>query len=156
MTRLALLVVTSLPLCGCASIVSKSVYPVDVEASSAGVPFSIYDRKGEVVTQGVTPQRVTLPAKYKPFIPARYTVQYGTPGAARTKELNATLDPWFFGNVLVGGVFGLVIDPMTGAMFKLPHEVNGTVVGGYAQSSPEPAGVVPAGFEQPAEPGLAQ
>ena len=34
--------------------------------------------------------------------------------------LEASIDPWYFGNFLVGGFIGiLVVDPATGAMWKI-------------------------------------
>lgn len=30
----------------------------------------------------------------------------------------ATMNPWYMGNLLIGGLIGLVVDPLTGAMFK--------------------------------------
>ncbi|MCH5598514.1 hypothetical protein [Niabella ginsengisoli] len=38
-----------------------------------------------------------------------------------TKKFNA----WYLGNIAIGGIIGLIIDPITGAMYKLtPSEIN--------------------------------
>lgn len=40
------------------------------------------------------------------------------------------IDGWYFGNILLGGLFGmLIVDPATGAMYKLETEfLNETLV----------------------------
>jgi hypothetical protein len=41
--------------------------------------------------------------------------------------LTADIDGWYFGNLLFGGLIGiLIVDPATGAMWKLPENVNKT------------------------------
>ena len=38
-----------------------------------------------------------------------------------TKQFNA----WYIGNIVFGGIIGLVVDPITGAIYKLtPNEIN--------------------------------
>lgn len=42
---------------------------------------------------------------------------------AHTARLQANLDGWYVGNLIFGGLIGLlIVDPATGAMFKLPEE----------------------------------
>ncbi len=39
---------------------------------------------------------------------------------ARAGDVDAHVNGWYFGNILLGGVLGmLIIDPATGAMYKL-------------------------------------
>ena len=39
--------------------------------------------------------------------------------------LESEVDSWYFGNILFGGLIGmLIIDPATGAMWKLPENVS--------------------------------
>jgi len=39
--------------------------------------------------------------------------------------LTKTFNPWYLGNILFGGVIGLIIDPITGAIYHLtPGQVN--------------------------------
>ncbi|MDB4525936.1 hypothetical protein N9065_03445 [Akkermansiaceae bacterium] len=41
-----------------------------------------------------------------------------------TQSLDASMDPWYAGNIIFGGILGvLVVDPATGAMWQLPKEV---------------------------------
>ncbi|WP_256891816.1 hypothetical protein [Rodentibacter pneumotropicus] len=47
---------------GCATIVSKSEYPVNITSNPTGVAFEIKNRAGKIVTHGTTPQNVVLKA----------------------------------------------------------------------------------------------
>lgn len=39
-------------------------------------------------------------------------------------QLRRTIDGWFFGNILIGGIIGIVVDFMTGAAYKItPQDV---------------------------------
>jgi len=39
--------------------------------------------------------------------------------------LKSTLDGWYFGNIMIGGLIGmLIVDPLTGAMYNLPDRVD--------------------------------
>jgi hypothetical protein len=71
------------------------------------------------VHSGITPTTVTLSASEGYFQPAKYNI-LSTTG---TQSLDATMDPWYAGNILFGGI-GLFVDPATGAMWKLPKEVH--------------------------------
>ncbi|MFG0400611.1 hypothetical protein ACF8D8_17535, partial [Pseudomonas sp. zjy_11] len=40
----------------------------------------------------------------------------------KTIELDSSLSGWYWGNILLGGLIGmLIVDPLTGAMYKLPE-----------------------------------
>ena len=124
--RLSLVVVfLSLGATSCASIVSKSSYPVAVRSNPSGAAFVIHDEDGVEIHRGVTPATVTLDAGSSYFDREEYDVSFSLPGHPETsKRLEAKLDPWFFGNIIFGGLIGiLIVDPITGAMFKLPDEL---------------------------------
>jgi hypothetical protein len=41
-----------------------------------------------------------------------------------TRTLNAHVTGWYAGNILIGGLVGmLIIDPLTGSMYTLPNDV---------------------------------
>ncbi len=111
---------------GCASIVSKSDYPVSFTTYPSAT-MRIYDLKnGNLVYEGKTPTTVTLKASGGFFSPAKYNVEFLFPGGkSRNITLSATLDGWYLGNLLFGGVIGmLIVDPATGAMWKLPTNIS--------------------------------
>lgn len=122
---------------GCASILSKSKYPVAIESSPSGANFVIKNRKGEQVADGVTPATVTLPAKRGYFRSNDYEVQFEKDGyASASVPLKSSLDEWYFGNILLGGAIGmLIVDPATGAMWELPKQVTGSLATTTAPST---------------------
>jgi hypothetical protein len=113
---------------GCATIVSKSSYPVNIKSTPSGASYVIKNRAGVEVKQGVTPDVVTLEAGAGYFKGEKYQITFTLPKSSKQKtvELDTSLDGWYLGgNLLFGGLLGyLVIDPLTGAMYKLPEELN--------------------------------
>lgn len=124
-----LLISASLLLAGCASIVSKSTYPVSIQSSKAGTSYKILDENGAVISAGRAPALVRLDASNGFFDRADYTVVFQNNGRVTRRSLQARIDPWVIGNVFFGGFIGLAIDGATGAMFKLPKTVEGYVSG---------------------------
>ena len=112
-------------LANCATIVSKSQYPVSVSSNPAGATVKVKDSKGEVIHQGTTPTLVTLKSSAGYFKPAKYQFEFSRKGQpAKTVEVTAGLNNWYFGNVIFGGLIGLVfVDPATGAMWHLDEKV---------------------------------
>ncbi len=112
---------------GCASIVSKNARQITINSKPSSAEFIIKDERGMVVHRGVTPATVTLKTGAGFFKGKEYTVYikkkgYGEKSVSIRKELNG----WYLGNILFGGIIGLlIIDPLTGAMWTLtPQEVN--------------------------------
>jgi hypothetical protein len=105
----------------CASIVSKSRYPVMVTSSPDRADIVVTDMDGEVVYQGVTPATMDLKAGSGYFKKAAYEITFYKEGYdPRTLPITYKLDGWYFGNLLFGGLIGLlIIDPATGAMYKI-------------------------------------
>ena len=66
------------------------------------------------------------------FSSSRYTLTFTKPGyTTTTRSLGSSLDLWYIGNIfLPGGIlFGmLIIDPITGDMWKLDEFVNVTLL----------------------------
>jgi len=121
---------STLMVVGCASIVSKSDYPVSFNSDPSGAKVIITDVKaGRVVYEGKTPCTITLKAKHGFFSSAKYSVSFKLPGyETQTISLEANLDGWYFGNILFGGLIGiLIVDPATGAMWKLPDNISVTL-----------------------------
>lgn len=106
-------------LSGCASIVSKTTYPVSITSSPPEEKFVIKNESGVTIHSGKTPQSVMLKSGNGFFDGASYTVEFA---AGNILTINSSLDPWYFGNILFGGLIGMVIiDPATGAMWELPE-----------------------------------
>lgn len=114
---------------GCASIVSDSDYPVSVASYPAGAKFEVRNEKGFVVSNGVTPGQIMLKAGAGYFDGETYTITYLKEGhAGQTMVLDSELDGWYWGNILFGGFIGmLIVDPASGAMYKLPSHVSASL-----------------------------
>jgi len=112
--------ITASFLCNCASIVSKSDYPVTITSPNPTKVTVKNKETSSVVHTGTTPTTVTLSASEGYFKPAKYDII--SPNSSHSLE--ATMDPWYAGNIIFGGLIGVFIDPATGAMWKLPKNVN--------------------------------
>ena len=124
----------------CASIVSKSTYPLSINSSPSNAKVSITDKKGKEIYLGNTPTTVKLKAGAGFFSKAEYQVKFSSPGYDdRILPITFKLDGWYFGNLLLGGVLGmLIIDPATGAMWKIETEfLNETLSKSTASIDPE-------------------
>ena len=108
---------------GCASIVGDSRYPVAVSSAPPGASFDVTDKNGTVVHSGNTPSTVTLKSGKGYFTGQTYTLHFKKEGYPdKTVELDSSLSGWYWGNILIGGLIGmLIVDPLTGAMYKLPE-----------------------------------
>lgn len=114
-----------LTLASCATILSKSDWPVSIQSQAAGVPFTITNREGTVVATGTTPQTVILKSGAGYFKSEKYNIQFGTGPTAIAREVKTDINGWYFANILFGGVIGmLIVDPLTGAMYRLPETVS--------------------------------
>lgn len=112
---------------GCASIVSKSNYPVAISSSPNGATISITDSSGREVHQGTTPTTVNLRTKRGYFKAERYTIRAELEGhGPGASSIHAKVDLWYLlGNLLFGGLIGyLIVDPLTGAMWKYEDRVS--------------------------------
>jgi len=83
---------------------------------------------------GVTPATIPLIAGESYFHAKVYDLTFSKPGFAEQHSiLRADIDGWYFGNILFGGLIGmLIVDPLTGKMWKLPLH---TTVNLYQQTS---------------------
>ena len=120
------LIVAMAGLQGCASILGDSRYPVSVSSAPAGATFEITDKKGQVVHSGNTPSTVTLKSGNGYFSGQTYTLRFKKDGYPdKSVKLDSSLSGWYWGNIVFGGLIGmLIVDPATGAMYKLPESVS--------------------------------
>lgn len=125
-STLVIVALSSLFLASCASILSDSKYPVTVNSEPSGATVTIRKKSdGTTVHQARTPATVTLAAGRGYFKSESYVLDFNKSGyPSRSYELNATMDGWYAGNLLFGGLIGiLIVDPVTGAMWKLEKNV---------------------------------
>jgi len=107
---------------GCASIMSGRHADVTIDSLPQNAHVVVRDRHGKEVAAVNTPGTVTLKRKERIIFPARYTATIEAPGyQGEQVPIRSTLNPWVLGNVVIGGVPGLVVDNVTGAVWK-PRE----------------------------------
>lgn len=124
-TKLTIILVSSIFLfTSCASILSKSTYPLSVNSSPSNAKISITDKKGKEIYLGNTPTTLKLKAGSGFFSKAEYQVKFSISGYDdKIVPIIFKLDGWYFGNLFLGGGLGmLIIDPATGAMWKIETE----------------------------------
>jgi uncharacterized protein YceK len=112
---------------GCASIVSDSKPKVGLYSLPTNANYIIKDSKGSVLLKGVTPGAALLETSRGYFKSQSYTVTFQKDGYTETTvPLKSTVSGWYWGNLLLGGLIGmLIVDPLTGAMYTLPEDAIG-------------------------------
>ncbi len=109
-----LLIIALSLLTGCASILSDNDYPVTFNAKE-GQEYKVKSETGQVMFNGVGTQTTTLRAGGG-YSCTDYTV---VSGCGNTQVLAET-DLMVFGNILIGGLIGIVIDGANGSLCELP------------------------------------
>lgn len=136
----AALLVNVIFMSGCASIMSKSSWPVAIKSNPEKSAFTIKNKRGETVHSGTTPFTVALSGKAGYFDGETYRVEFSHDGYNGASErVDASINGWYFGNFMFGNIIGiLVTDPITGAMWSLPETVqaNLTRKGHYGETRP--------------------
>jgi hypothetical protein len=128
---MAIFIASTFLFSSCASIVSKSSYTISINSVPSEAKIVIKDKKDIEIFSGQTPATLKLKAGSGFFGKGRYQVTYTKNGYdTKTVPVEFKLDGWYFGNILLGGLIGmLIIDPATGAMYKLETEfLNETLV----------------------------
>lgn len=146
----ALLAASILP--GCASIFSGTTQEVSIR-TTPGARYTITNSYGSQVASGTGEGSANLVRGVSYFSPHAYKLRVSKEGyQARSLDIEPGMNPWYFANLLIGGVVGmLIVDPLTGAMFKLhpsaidiPLEPTGQI--DKAQESRQP--ISPAAAQQ--------
>jgi len=111
-----------IPLVGCASLVSNDPEMVTISSNPPQADLNICnERTGQCIVTGKTPYTLSLETSQGFFKPAHYSIKCNKIGYNEvTQPLHADLDEWYFGNILFGGLLGmLIVDPATGAMWEI-------------------------------------
>jgi len=107
-------------LTGCASIVSKSSWPVTVQSNPSGARCEVVKENGVTIHAGETPMTITLDSGSGYFSSAKYMINCSKDGKQASSELSSHFNGWYVGNIVFGGLIGLlIVDPATGAMWRM-------------------------------------
>ena len=111
-------------LSSCATIFTSTKYPVSFSTNPEGASVTIENRAGKVIFEGITPTVVKLKSAAGYMQKEEYTITFAKDGyVQKTVYISAELDGWYIGNIFLGGLPGmLIIDPLSGAMFKIADE----------------------------------
>jgi hypothetical protein len=123
MHKIICVIAVAILLSSCATIVSHGSSIVGVDTTPQGADVQIINRNGQIVYNGHTPATLSLRHASGFFKKASYRVKLSMEGyQSREVVIGANLNGWYFGNIVFGGVIGfLIIDPMSGAMYKLKN-----------------------------------
>lgn len=130
---------------GCASIVDGGNRKISVRSEPSDAKVTVYDQKGDELLAQQTPAVFRLQRGNGYFSGATYRLVVQKQGYQTTEiALKSKLNGWYFGNVLVGGLVGMLfVDPMTGAMWTLsPKDVNVALKQQVASFQTEKGGLV--------------
>lgn len=109
----------------CASIVSHSSWPLTVNTNPAGAKVVITDITGVEVFNGTSPATMNLKSGAGYFVKQSYKVKLTMDNyPEKVIPVECTLNGWYIANIFIGGLIGwLIVDPITGAMYRLDREV---------------------------------
>ena len=120
MKNLAFLIAATVILTSCATIISGTTQSVNFNSTPSSA--TIFDNGMQI---GKTPLSAELSRKKDHAITIKLD-GYQPYEIMIRKEFNA----WYIGNIIFGGIIGLVIDPLTGAIHKLtPDQINAELDG---------------------------
>ncbi|AFK04651.1 PEGA domain protein [Emticicia oligotrophica DSM 17448] len=112
-------------LVSCASIIHGKIQDIVVSSQPSGAKIFIDGKEF-----GQTPKVLGLPRNGRfegePSTKQGYKISITMEGYQPYETiLQRKVDGWFFGNIILGGVIGIVIDAVTGSMYKLtPNQVS--------------------------------
>ncbi|MGV6473508.1 hypothetical protein [Azotobacter vinelandii] len=153
--RITVIMSAALVVTGCASLFGETQYPVAISSFPPGANYEITNEAGESVISGVTPDQPTLKSSVGYFDGERYQVKFAKDGyQSESKLLDSGIDGWYWWNILLGGLIGMVIvDPITGAMYDLPEKMHANLqlAQAPAQVQPVAPAVQPAASSSPAK-----
>jgi hypothetical protein len=107
---------------GCATIMGQSApEALNVRSAPDQADIFITDEAGTKIFEGKTPTSLPLEKKKAYFSGKKYSVSIKKDGhAEQTVTVDTKVNGWYIGNLLFGGLIGfLIVDPATGAMWKL-------------------------------------
>jgi hypothetical protein len=118
----------------CSTLFNGTTQDLNISADQSSAKITVINDEGAVVYEGGVPAEITLPRANA------YTVKIEAEGyATQTVQINKAIAGWFWGNCLLGGVVGMIIDGVSGAMWQLdPTEVDAKLAVAMTESAAGP------------------
>lgn len=109
----------------CASVLTGTSEMIYVDSTPSNARVEVFNRNSESVVSDFTPTVLALKKGAKFFVGEKYKFVFEKDGYERGEvTLEARVSGLYFGNFLVGGPFGLLVDPFTGGMWTFPNHVD--------------------------------
>lgn len=103
-------------LAGCSTIVSGKQQSISVTTTPPSNCKLVNDKGTWFVN---APGTITVNKSYNDM-----NVDCKSGSKAGTNNIKSNVDPWIFGNILLGGIIGLGVDFITGAGFNYPTPID--------------------------------
>ena len=104
MKKIAIILLTSAALSGCASIIKGGSQNIDITTNNGqSVNATIFTKSGI--------QETTI------------TVKEGRCNKESVTTAKSRIQPWFWGNMITGGILGSTTDSLTGAMWQYDNTI---------------------------------
>jgi hypothetical protein len=115
---------SSFTLISCASIISGGSQKLTFNSDPQGAKVQVINKNGKLVKIANTPFTAKLKRGSDFFTGEDYTVKYTLENYQPYEtNISTSLNGWYVGNFIFGGLLGfLIIDPLTGAMWKIDSE----------------------------------
>jgi uncharacterized protein YceK len=122
--KMMLVLLAMVMLSGCASIVAGGHRDINIKSTPSDAAVTIQDRESkQIVHKGQTPLIIPLSTRGGYFKSKQYDVILSKEGYAdKTINIDSFLSGWYAGNVIIwpmAVIGGLIVDPLTGAMWSL-------------------------------------
>ena len=122
--RLLALCAVVVSISACATIFGRSKYSVSFNSTPEGANITIENVSGKTIFEGTTPATVKLKSSASYMKKEEYKITFNKNGyEQKVVYITAELNGWYIGNILLGGLPGmLLVDPLSGAMYKIADE----------------------------------
>jgi len=112
---------------GCATIFKGTTQDISISSSPDKAIVTIKTMAGVQVFSAATPVTAKLGKKYA-YIATIKLAGY----TESTIQISQSMDGWFIGNLLCGGIIGMIIDYANGAMWDLqPESISVSLITAY-------------------------
>ena len=105
---------------GCASFISGRDADVAIQSNPPQAYVTVQNEQGQTVATAMTPAKISLKRGNGVFRKApRYTAYIEKPGfLIEEVHIDPKLNPWIFGNLVLGGPIGIAADTASGAIWR--------------------------------------